>query len=134
MNTIDEQKLLREHYEIMADIKALKRDVEAGETDRENLLTKIEALERRAAQNDIEHLQYVKVAELAEIRDTVRALKGSTVIMSPDKAKENGNGFIQLILKNPTYLMWLILGAVVITMIIMGYSYAEISQVLERIK
>ena len=134
MNTIDEQKLLREHYEIMADIKALKRDVAAGETDRENLLKKNEDLERRAAQNDIEHLQYVKVAELAEIRDTVRALKGSTVIMSPDKAKENGNGFIQLILKNPTYLMWLILGAVVITMIIMGYSYAEISQVLERIK
>ena len=134
MNTIDEQKLLREHYEILADIKSLKRDVADGDLNREILIGKIEALEKRAQQNDIEHLQFVKVSELAEIRDTVRELKGSTVIMTPQKAKENGNGFIALILKNPTYLMWLILGAVVITMIIMGYSYAEISQVLERIK
>ena len=134
MNTIDEQKLLREHYEILADIKSLKRDVADGDLNREILIGKIEALEKRAQQYDIEHLQFVKVSELAEIRDTVRELKGSTVIMTPQKAKENGNGFVALILKNPTYLMWLILGAVVITMIIMGYSYAEISQVLERIK
>ena len=134
MNQIDEQKLLREHYEIMADIKALKKDIADGETNREVLLLKIEALEKRAQQNDIDHLQYVKVSELAEIRDTVRALKGSTVIQSTEVARENGAGLLTLILKNPTYLMWIILGVVVVVMVFQGYSYAEISRVLERIK
>ena len=49
-------------------------------------------------------------------------------------AKENGSGFFSIILKNPTYLMWLILGVVVVVMVFQGYSYAEISRVLERIK
>ena len=134
MNTIDEQKLLREHYEILADIKSLKRDVADGDLTREVLVGKIEALEKRAQMNDIDHLQFVKATELAEIRDIVRRLDGGTIIQTPEKAKENGSGFFSIILKNPTYLMWLILGVVVVVMVFQGYSYSEISRVLERIK
>ncbi len=134
MAIFDEEKLLREHYEIMADIRTLKQAIADGRATKEELIEKIEVLEQLAAQNNLDHLQFVKTQEITEIRDIVRRLDGGTIIQSPQKAKENGTGFIALILRNPTYLMWLILGAVVITMVIMGYSFVEISQVLEQIR
>ena len=132
--TIDEQKLLREHYEIMADIKSIKKDILDGESNSELLLEKIEALEKKAQLNEAEHPQFVRNEEIAGIRVSLKKLEDGMVVMTPAQAKDAGNGWFSILMKNPTYLMWLILGAVVITMIIMGYSFAEISQVLNRMK
>ena len=132
--TIDEQKLLREHYEIMADIRSIKEDIKQGKTTNSELVEKLEVLERRAAQNDMDHSVFVKHQELVEIRDALRTLKDGMVVMTPAQAKDAGNGWFSILMKNPTYLMWLILAAVVISMVGMGYSFVEISQVLNKIK
>lgn len=131
---MDEQQLMREHYEILADIRSIKEDLKQGRLTNADLIDKLEILERRQAQNDLDHTTFVKHQDLAEIRDSLRTLRDGMVIMTPKQAKEAGNGFLSLLLKNPTYLMWLILGVVVLSMVFMGFSYAEISQVLGRIK
>ena len=132
--TIDEQKLLREHYEIMADIKSIKKDILDGESNSELLLEKIEALEKKAQLNEAEHPQFVRNEEIAGIRVSLKKLEDGMVVMTPAQAKDAGNGWFSILMKNPTYLMWLILAAVVISMVGMGYSFVEISQVLNRIK
>ena len=132
--TIDEQKLLREHYEIMADIKSIKKDILDGESNSELLLEKIEALEKKAQLNEAEHPQFVRNEEIAGIRVSLKKLEDGMVVMTPAQAKDAGNGWFSILMKNPTYLMWLILAAVVISMVGMGYSFVEISQVLNKIK
>ena len=132
--TIDEQKLLREHYEIMADIKSIKKDILGGESNSELLLEKIEALEKKAQLNEAEHPQFVRNEEIAGIRVSLKKLEDGMVVMTPAQAKDAGNSWLSVLMKNPTYLMWLILAAVVISMVGMGYSFVEISQVLNKIK
>ena len=132
--TIDEQKLLREHYEIMADIKSIKKDILDGESNSELLLEKIEALEKKAQLNEAEHPQFVRNEEIAGIRVSLKKLEDGMVVMTPAQAKDAGNSWLSVLMKNPTYLMWLILAVVVISMVGMGYSFVEISQVLNRIK
>ena len=132
--TIDEQKLLREHYEIMADIKSIKKDILDGESNSELLLEKIEALEKKAQLNEAEHPQFVRNEEIAGIRVSLKKLEDGMVVMTPAQAKDAGNGWFSILMKNPTYLMWLILAAVVISMVGMGYNFVEISQVLNQIK
>lgn len=131
---IDEQRLLREHYEILSDIKAIKEDIKDGKTTNEKLIEKLEELEKRAMQNDAEHLQFVQHKDLTEMKDILRRLKDGTIVMTPSQAKDSGQNWFSILMKNPQHLMWVILGVVIISMIIMGYSYSEISQVLERIK
>ncbi len=130
----DEQRLLREHYEILSDIKAIKQDIKDGKTTNEKLIEKLEELEKRAMQNDVEHLQFVQHKDLTDMKDILRRLKEGTVVMTPSQAKDSGQSWFSILMKNPQHLMWLLLGIVLISMIINGYSYAEISQVLERIK
>ena len=132
--TIDEQKLLREHYEIMADIRSIKEDIKQGKATNSELVEKLEILERRAAQNDMDHSVFVKHQELAGILDSLKKLKDGMVVMTPTQAKDAGNSWLSVLMKNPTYIMWLILAVVVISMVGMGYSFVEISQVLNRIK
>lgn len=132
--TIDEQKLLREHYEIMADIKSIKKDILDGEANQEELLRKIEALEKKAQLNDVEHLQFVRNEAIAGIRDSLKKLEDGMIVMTPKQAKDAGSNWFSIMLKNPQYLMWIILGVVILSMVIMGYSYVEISQVLDRLK
>ena len=47
---IDEQRLLREHYEILSDIKAIKEDIKTGKATNRELILKLEELEKRAIQ------------------------------------------------------------------------------------
>ena len=111
-----------------------KQDYEIHGLSYSELVEKLEILEKRAAQNDMDHSVFVKHQELTEIRDALRTLKDGMVVMTPAQAKDAGNGWFSILMKNPTYLMWLILAAVVISMVGMGYSFVEISQVLNRIK
>ena len=129
---IDEQRLLREHYEILSDIKAIKQDIKDGKTTNEKLIEKLEELEKRAMQNDVEHLQFVQHKDLTEMKDILRRLKEGTIVMTPSQAKDSGQNWFSILMRDPQHLMWLLLGIVLISMIINGYSYAEISQVLER--
>lgn len=131
---IDEQRLLREHYEILSDIKAIKQDIKDGKTTNEKLIEKLEELEKRAMQNDLEHLQFVQHKDLTEMKDILRRLKEGTVVMTPSQAKDSGQSWFSILMKNPQHLMWLMLGFIIVIMVIQGYNYSEISQVLERIK
>ena len=131
---MDEQQLMREHYEILADIRSIKEDLKQGRLTNADLIEKLEILERRQAQNDLDHTAFVKHQDLAEIRDSLRTLRDGMVIMTPKQAKESGSGFLSLVLKNPQNVMYIILGVVIIVMIIQGFSYAEISQALGRFK
>ena len=131
---IDEQRLLREHYEILSDIKAIKQDIKDGKTTNEKLIEKLEELEKRAMQNDVEHLQFVQHKDLTEMKDILRRLKEGTVVMTPSQAKDSGQSWFSILMKNPQHLMWLMLGFIIVIMVIQGYNYSEISQVLERIK
>ena len=130
--TIDEQRLLREHYEILSDIKAIKEDIKTGKTTNEKLIKKLEELEKRAMQNDAEHLQFVQHKDLTEMKDILRRLKEGTIVMTPSQAKDSGQSWFSILMKNPQHLMWLMLGFIIVIMVIQGYNYAEISQVLER--
>lgn len=132
--TIDEQRLLREHYEILSDIKGIKQDIKDGKTTNEKLIEKLEELEKRAMQNDVEHLQFVQHKDLTEMKDILRMLKEGTIVMTPKQAKDSGQNWFSILMRNPQHLMWVMLGFIVVIMVIMGYNFAEISQVLERIK
>ena len=128
-----DQIFMREHYEIMADIRAIKKDLIDGDANQEELLKKIIILEQKSLKNDFEHTGFVASQELAELSAAVRELKGGMVVMTPQQAKNAGNSWLSVLLKNPTYLMWVILGAIIITMVVMGYSFIEINQVLDKL-
>ena len=130
----DEQRLLREHYEILSDIKVIKQDIKDGKTTNEKLIEKLEELEKRAMQNDVEHLQFVQHKDLTEMKDILRRLKEGTIVMTPSQAKDSGQSWFSILMRNPQHLMWLMLGFIIVIMVIQGYNYSEISQVLERIK
>ena len=130
----DEQRLFREHYEMLSDIKAIKEDIKNGKATSRELVGKLEELEKRAIQNDAEHLQFVQQKDLTEIKDVLQMLKGGTVVMTPEQAKDSGQNWFSILIRNPQYLMWLILGLIVVIMVIQGYNYSEISQVMEKIK
>ena len=130
----DEQRLFREHYEMLSDIKAIKEDIKNGKATSRELVGKLEELEKRAIQNDAEHLQFVQQKDLTEIKDVLQMLKGGTVVMTPEQAKDSGQSWFSILVRNPQYLMWLILGLIVVIMVIQGYNYSEISQVMEKIK
>ena len=130
----DEQRLFREHYEMLSDIKAIKEDIKNGKATSRELVEKLEELEKRAIQNDAEHLQFVQQKDLTEIKDVLQMLKGGTVVMTPEQAKDSGQNWLSILIRNPQYLMWLILGLIVVIMVIQGYNYSEISQVMEKIK
>lgn len=130
---IDEQRLLREHYEILSDIKAIKEDIKAGKATNQQLVAKLEELEKRAMQNDVEHLQFVQHKDLTEMKDILRMLKEGTIVMTPSQAKDSGQNWFSILMRNPQHLMWLMLGLIIVIMVVMGYSFAEISQVLDRI-
>ena len=97
-------------------------------------IEKLEELEKRAMQNDVEHLQFVQHKDLTEMKDILRRLKEGTVVMTPSQAKDSGQSWFSILMKNPQHLMWLMLGFIIVIMVIQGYNYSEISQVLERIK
>lgn len=145
MGILDEQKLLREHYEIMADIRVLKEYIVDDKATKEELLEKVERLEEllgkvenleeKAAKNDLEHDGFAKEETVQGLRASFKEeMEKRTIIMSSDQAKADGKGWLALVLKNPTHLMWLLLAVVIVAMVIQGYSYAEISQVLDKMR
>ena len=131
---IDEQRLLREHYEILSDIRAIKQDVADGKATNRELVIKLEELEKRAMQNDVEHQAFVQHKDLTEMKDILRMLKEGTIVMTPKQAKDSGQNWFSILMKSPQHLMWVILGLIIVIMIVMGYSFAEISQVLDKLK
>lgn len=134
MNQIDEQILLREHYEILASIKTLKEDMAQGRVTYADMAKRLDELEDLARLNNLEHKDFVRHKELTGIRESLKKMENNITILSPQQAKEAGQGWISILLKNPQHLMWIILGVVVVVMVFQGYSYAEISRVLDRIK
>ncbi|KAF5037175.1 hypothetical protein DSECCO2_567380 [anaerobic digester metagenome] len=131
---IDEQILLREHYEILASIKTLKEDMAQGRVTYADMAKRLDELEDLARLNNLEHKDFVRHKELAGIQDSLKKMENNITILSPQQAKEAGQGWLSILLKNPQYLMWIILGAVIITMIFMGYSFVEISQVIDQLR
>lgn len=114
-------------------LKRLAEDVSRGDRTIGELKEKIESLEEKFVKNDNEHRNFVMHTELAGIQESLKKLENSVVVMTPKQAKDAGNNWFSILLKNPTYLMWLVLGTVVVSMVFMGYSFVEISQVLNRI-
>ncbi|WFF72661.1 hypothetical protein [Proteiniclasticum sp. QWL-01] len=117
-----------EHGKILAEVGRLKDDIKAMEK-------RIDELEAYARRNDTEHQGFSNSLEkLQGVPDSLKKIENSILVVTPKQAKENGNGWLTILLKNPTYLMWIILGAVIISMVLMGYNFVEISQVLEKLK
>ncbi|KAF5061943.1 hypothetical protein DSECCO2_309990 [anaerobic digester metagenome] len=117
-----------EHGKILAEVGRLKDDIKAMEK-------RIDELEAYARRNDTEHQGFSNSLEkLQGVPDSLKKIENSILVVTPNQAKENGNGWLTILLKNPTYLMWIILGAVIISMVLMGYNFVEISQVLDKLQ
>lgn len=117
-----------EHGKILAEVGRLKDDIKAMEQ-------RVDELEAIARRNDTEHQNFSLALErLNGVPDSLKKIENSIMVVTPSQAKQNGNGWLAILLKNPTYLMWIILGAVIISMVLMGYSFVEISQVLEKMR
>lgn len=117
-----------EHGQILADIKHLKEDAK-------QLNERVDDLEKKAWQNDVDHESYKKIAEhVGQIEYSIKKLENSTVIVTKEQAKENGVSSVMQFLKNPQYLMYLIVGILIVVMILQGRSYQEISEVLKNLR
>lgn len=117
-----------EHGRILADIESLKKDAQ-------QLNDRVDELERKAWKNDSEHETFRKMdSKIDSINESIKKIEKGTLVVSKKEASDNGMPFITQLFKNPQYLLWLILAVVVLAMVLTGYSFAEISQVLQRIK
>lgn len=117
-----------EHGKILAEVGRLKDDIK-------RLEKRVDELEDLARTNTLDHQYFSKALDkLQGVPESLKRIEDKTIIMNTDQAKAEGNGWLALLVRNPTTLMWLILAAVVITMVIQGYNYAEISQVLQQIR
>ena len=114
-----------EQGKIIAEVGRLKEDIKAMEA-------RVEELEKIATKNDIDHLDFVRYSAFTSVQQSLQKLENAVVVMTPKQAKDAGNGWLSVVLKNPTYVMWLILATVVVAMIFNGYSYSEINDVLRR--
>lgn len=116
-----------EHGKILAEVGRLKDDIKAMEK-------RVDELEEYARRNETAHQGFSNSLEkLQGVPDSLKKIENSILVVTPKQAKENGNSWLDILLKNPTYLMWIILGAVIISMVLMGYNFVEISQVLEKL-
>ena len=123
-----------EYGQVLAEIGRLKEDVREQKLTTIEIVKRIEDLEHKARQNEIEHIDFVKSEAIRDIQNSLKKMENNIQIMTPTQAKESGVAWYALILKNPTYVLWIMLGGIVLLMIFMGYSFAEISQVLEKLK
>ena len=117
-----------EHWQVMADIARLKIDAK-------DLHHRVDDLEKKAWQNDVDHEAFkVSASSILSIQETLRKIEKATIVIDKKQAADSGMSFFGQIMRNPQHLMWVILGIVAITMILMGYSYAEIVQIIDRMK
>lgn len=137
---IDEKILMKEHYQILADVKVIREKLEEGNEDHTSILTRLDSLEKQSVANTqallinaSDHLQFVKSHELKSIEESLNSLKLGTVIMSPQQAKSSGRGWFAILLQNPIYLMWLTFGFVVLILIYNGFTYSEIMGIINQL-
>ena len=137
---IDEKVLMKEHYQILADVKVIREKLEEGTEDHTSILTRLDSLEKQSVANTqalllnaSDHLQFVKSHELKSIEESLNSLKLGTVIMSPQQAKSSGRGWFAILLQNPIYLMWLTFGFVVVILIYNGFTYSEIMGIINQL-
>ena len=137
---IDEKVLMKEHYQILADVKVIREKLEEGTEDHISILIRLDALEKQSVANTqalllnaSDHLQFVKSHELKSIEESLNSLKLGTVIMSPQQAKSSGRGWFAILLQNPIYLMWLTFGFVVLILIYNGFTYSEIMGIINQL-
>ena len=137
---IDEKVLMKEHYQILADVKVIREKLEEGTEDHISILIRLDALEKQSVANTqalllnaSDHLQFVKSHELKSIEESLNSLKLGTVIMSPQQAKSSGRGWIAILLQNPIFLMWLTFGFVVLILIYNGFTYSEIMGIINQL-
>ena len=137
---IDEKVLMKEHYQILADVKVIREKLEEGTEDRTSILIRLDLLEKQSVANTqalllnaSDHLQFVKSHELKSIEESLNSLKLGTVIMSPQQAKSSGRGWFAILLQNPIYLMWLTFGFVVVILIYNGFTYSEIMGIINQL-
>ena len=140
MGMIDEKVLMKEHYQILADIKVIREKLEEGTEDHTSILIRLDSLEKQSVANTqalllnaSDHLQFVKSHELKSIEESLNSLKLGTVIMSPQQAKSTGRGWFAILLQNPIYLMWLTFGFVVLILIYNGFTYSEIMGIINQL-
>ena len=140
MGLIDEKILMKEHYQILADVQTIREKLDDGTEDHASILKRLESLEQQSMMNTqalllnaTEHSQFVKSHELKGIEDSLNSLKVGTVIMSPQQAKASGRGWFAILLQNPIYLMWLIFGCIIIVMLSLGFTYNQIMTIVDRI-
>lgn len=124
----------KEHYQILADISKLKEDAKEGKVTLREIFERLEEVEQKARINELDHREFITIKSLQPVYESMRKLENSIVVMTPQQAKDAGNSLVQLLGKNPNYMLWLIMGVVVVAMIAMGYSFSEIRQVLEKIQ
>ena len=137
---IDEKVLMKEHYQILADVKVIREKLEEGTEDRTSILIRLDLLEKQSVANTqalllnaSDHLQFVKSHELKSIEESLNSLKLGTVIMSPQQARSSGRGWFAILLQNPIYLMWLTFGFVVVILIYNGFTYSEIMGIINQL-
>ena len=137
---IDEKVLMKEHYQILADVKVIREKLEEGTEDHTSILIRLDSLEKQSVANTqalllnaSDHLQFVKSHELKSIEESLNSLKLGTVIMSPQQAKSSGRGWFAILLQNPIYLMWLTFGFVVLILIYNGFTYSEIMGIINQL-
>ena len=117
-----------EHGQVMADIARLKLDAK-------DLYQRVDDLEKKAWQNDVDHESFkVSASSILSIQETLRKIEKATIVIDKNQAQSSGMSFLGQLMRNPQHLMWVILGIVAITMILMGYSYAEIAQIIDRMQ
>ena len=125
----------REYYGLLAEVKQLNTRMEKGDISITELQESLKNLEVRADRNDLEHLNFTKFGtDIAGIHEELKKMSKGTLIYNQQAAKDNGVSWPMQILKNPQYMMWIILLLIILVMIISGYQWSEISQVLGRIR
>ena len=124
----------KEHYGILADIRVLKQAVADGKVSMKEMADRLDELEERARTNEYDHKGFVKLENLQPIYDSMRKLEGSILVQTPKQVQDNGGTMLSIIGRNPTYLLWGIMGMVAILMVIMGYRFSKIIQVLQKIQ
>ena len=125
----------REYYGLMAEVKQINTRLEKGDITIAELQESLKNLEVRADRNDLEHSNFIKFGtDIAGIHEELKKMSKGTLIYNQQAAKDNGVSWPVQILKNPQYMMWIILLLIILVMIITGYQWSEISQVVERIR
>ena len=124
-----------QYGQLLGDITRLKEDIKTGNITIKELSDRLDQLEERANQNDRQHIHYdTQLTAINRIEESLKKIEDGTFYVDRSKAKADGTGWVQLLVSNPKYLLWTIIGVVSALMVLMGYSLTEILNVLKQLQ